>query len=487
MKGRFFKNLAAYSVADILGKSVLLLLSPILTRELTHFQYGAIPLLTACWSILSVAQYGGFDFAFQMFRVQTTDPIERERIRVTASLMAAACLLLLWFIITGFAMTTDVVTTFAQVSKWELLFYLLAIIPASLAYWTIYVFRFLHLAMPYVRINLLSKVASVLIAVPFIMMAEQQNRLMVMWAVIFVCQALTLFWVYREYKTFDLRLDRNYFSKELAWRMFRFGAAFIPSTLIYASTIYVDRMIMGMYSTVDQVAILGLAVTLSSGILMVKSWFSMVWDPQLLEWLASKNPQFYLPKLQRAIPTITVVFLFLTILSKLWSKEIIDFVYPEHFSEVARLIPIFVLAGGTSVLTLVAIASAIIKNTARFRIHIYTAALIANVVTAIIFIPVFGLLGAALGTLAGELFILIAWIVIGKYVWKNLDLNWSFALLSVLLTFVFIFFYEPGHLFSSFAERTGLTVLLFAVTGWIVHRSNIFQLMVSRQKVTLNP
>jgi O-antigen/teichoic acid export membrane protein len=483
MEGRLLKNLAAYSVADILGKSILLLLSPILTRQLTHFQYGAIPLLTACWAILSVAQFGGFDFAFQMFRVQTTDEREREKIRITASIMAAAWLFLFWLVIVGFAMGTDLVVNFAQVDRSELIFYLLAIIPASLAYWSIYVFRFLHLAMPYVRINLLSKVASVVIAIPFIIMAEQENRLMVMFAVIFVCQTATLIWVYKEYKTFNIHFHLTYFSKDLAVKMFKFGAAFIPSTVIYASTIYVDRMIMGLYSTVDQVAILGLAVTLSAGILMMKSWFSMVWDPQLLEWLATKNPAFYLPKLQRAIPAITLAFLSLTILAELWSGEIIRFVYPEHFAEVADLIPFFVLAGGASVLTLVAISTAIIKNTSRLRLQIYSGALASNIVVAIIFIPRLGLTGAALGTLLGEIFILISWIIIGKYAWKNLNLNWSFSIVAITLTFLFILFYEPGYLTSSLLERVGLTVFLLLAAGWAIRKSKLFDFITLRQKV----
>lgn len=483
MRSRFLKNLAAYSVADILGKSILLLLSPILTRQLTHFQYGAIPLLTACWAILSVSQYGGFDFAFQMFRVQTTDEKERERIRITGSLMAAAWLFLFWLAISSFSLISDVVINFAQVTRWELLFFLLGLLPASIAYWTIYVFRFLHMAMPYVRINLLSKVASVVIAVPPIMMADQEDRLLVMFVVIFVCQALTLLWVFREYKTYNLHLNLDYFSKDLAVKMFRFGVAFIPSTLIYASTIYVDRMIMGLYSTVDQVAILGLAVSLSAGILMVKSWFSMVWDPQLLEWLATKNPQFYLPKLQRVIPAITLTFLSLAILAKLWSDEIINFVYPEHFAEVAELIPFFVVAGGASVLTLVAIACAIIKNTPRFRIQIYSAALIANIITAVIFIPKLGLVGAALGTLVGEVVILISWIIIGKYGWKNLDLDWGFALFAFLATFLFIVLYEPGFLLPAFLERSAVSLLLFATAGWLARRSHIFDFLTKRQNV----
>ena len=477
-KGLFFKNLAAYSVADILGKSILLLLSPILTRQLSHFQYGSIPLLTALWAIISVAQYGGFDFAFQMFRAQTTNVEERERIRVTGTVMATFALLCFWFVFAGFSLLTDVVINFAQVTRLELLFFLLALIPSSLAYWSIYVFRFMHLAMPYVRINLLSKVISVLTAVPFVILAEQENKLLVMFVVIFIGQSLSLIWVYREYKVLGIPVSKEYFSKDLASKMFKFGLAFIPSTLIYASTIYVDRMIMGVYSTVDQVAILGLAVTLSAGILMVKAWFSMVWDPQLLEWLATKNPQFYLPKLQTVLPVLTILFCSLTLLAKLWSGVVIDFVYPPHFSEVASLIPYFVMAGGASVLSLVAISCAIIENTARFRVQIYSGALIANVVTAIVLIPRIGLKGAAIGTLVGELFVLFSWIVIGKYLLKNLNLKWTFSLLLLLVTFLFIATYEPGLITTyPFIEQITLTFILFVVLAMVLRKSKFHKLL----------
>jgi O-antigen/teichoic acid export membrane protein len=467
---RFFKNLAAYSIADLLGKSILLLLSPILTRLLTHEQYGSIPLLAASWAILAVIQFGGFDFAFQMFRAQTIDEHERERIRITATVMSSAFLFVFWIGLAIFALTTDVVTSFAAVSKIELLFFLLAIIPASLAYWSIYVFRFMHLAIPYARINLLTRVVSIVIALPFIYMAKQEDRLLAMLMVIFISQALSLLWVATEYKMLNLPIyKKDFFSKELAGRMFRFGIVFFPSTLIYSSTIYVDRMIMGYYSTIDQVAILGLAVTLSTGILMIKGWFSMVWDPQLLDWLATKNPKFYLPKLQLSMGFLVIIFASITLLSKLWSKEFVDLVYPPHFAGVSDLIPYLVMAGSVSVLTLVAIASAIIQNTARFRTLIYSGALLTNIFTAITLIPHLGLKGAAIGTLLGETFVLLSWIVIGKLVWKNLDLNWTLPLFALIIIFLFIHFYSPGYFLSRLTEQlffTGAIFLVLLFTGW---------------------
>lgn len=478
VKSTFLKNFLTYSLADILGKSILLILSPLLTRLLTPFQYGALPILTSIWAIISIIQYGGFDFAYQMFRAQTLDEREREKIRVTSTKMAWLFLIGFWLIFSVVTLSTDLLTEFAGITKLELLFFLLAIVPSSIAYWSVFVFRFMHHALPYVRINLLSKVASILVSIPFILAAPQKDRLLVMLIAIFVAQSLSLIWVYIEYSKLGLKVAPTaLFSRKLAKQMFLFGIAFFPSSLIYSSTVYVDRVIMGYFTTVDMVAILGLAVTLSTGVLMLKSWFSMVWDPQLLEWLATKNPKKYLPKLQSIIPVLSTFFFSLSLLSKLWGSEIMELIYPPHFSPVAELIPFYVLAGGFSVLTLIAIACVIIANTPKFRITIYSTALLVNVLLAIILIPRIGLKGAALGTMAGEFVILLIWIFVGKYVLKNLDLDWSYSILLAFGVFMAILFYEPITNLNPILEKMGLSLLIILALFRSLIKFRLFELL----------
>lgn len=457
--GKTLKNLLVYSVADILGKSILLILSPILTRILTPSQYGAIPLLTSIWAILSIIQYGGFDTAFYMFRAQTTDEREREKIRITSSTMGVLFLTSFLLLLSGIALSTNWITQYAGVTQLELIFFLLGLLPSAIAYLAIFIFRYLHLSMPYVRINLISKVFSVVVSVPFMIMTPQQDRLLVMFVVIFVTQMLTLIWVYREFYNLKIPLfERTLFSRSLARKMFIFGIAFFPSSLIYSCSVYVDRIIVGYFSDPAKVAVIGLSVSLASGVLMLKSWFSLVWDPLLIEWLATKRADYYLPKLQRVIPFVSATFFCLAILAKLWATFFIDFIYPAHFHEVAEIIPILILAGGVSVLTLIAIATVVIDNTSRFRIQVNLLALTLNIIVAIWLIPRVGIKGAALGTLTGELVVLISWIFVGKFYLKNLNLDWLTSGSVAVAVLIFVLFYENSFFGYESAPSVIITI-----------------------------
>jgi uncharacterized membrane protein YbaN (DUF454 family) len=80
-----------------------------------------------------------------------------------------------------------------------------------------------------------------------------------------------------------------------------------------------------------------------------------------------------------------------------------------------------------------------------------------------------GTLGAVLGTLASEIFILIAWVVLGKMILKNLNLHWGIPLILGGFSIFFVTFYKPGILWAGniLLERTVFTAI-FMVTAFYV-------------------
>ena len=92
--------------------------------------------------------------------------------------------------------------------------------------------------------------------------------------------------------------------------------------------------------------------------LLLKGWFSLVWDPHLVEWLSTGNPEIYMPKLQVAQTVLSVVFL--TIARSLGHIKQLGGtinVYPAYYNPVARMIPYIILTATCSVLSLVAVAT----------------------------------------------------------------------------------------------------------------------------------
>ncbi|MDE0471051.1 MAG: hypothetical protein OXH57_03850 [Ekhidna sp.] len=475
---RIIKNLVTYSVGDILSKGILLMVSPILTRIFTLQQYGTIPLFMALWGIISVLQYGAMGVSYPIFMAQTNDVLERERIRITGTIVALFAFFLVWISFFLISMTTSYVINYVHTTRSELLFFLFGLIPTSVVCWGTYVFRFQHLALPYVRITLINKVLSVLVAVPFLFLVPEKDRLVVFLIIVFLVNMLSILWMIREFRLSKLDfISMSLFDGKLAKKMISYGIRFIPSMILYSGTASIDRILVGYFASNVEVGILGLALQLSAGVLMVKSWFSLVWDAHLIEWIATKDPKVYMPKLRHTLTLVTLSFFSLVLLSKLWSQHVVDILYPESYQEIGDFIPLIALSGAISVLTLIAVATAIIENTPKYRIRIHSFAFVVNITAGIILIPRIGIEGAIYGTMLSELAILVSWIVIGKYLLKNLQISWSISILVGLFTLLFISFYQLGSIINTLVDQLCLTVLLVAGVAFLVYKNKYYLLL----------
>lgn len=468
---RLGKNMAIYASADLLGRSIGLLTSPIMTRLLTPKQYGASPLLAAVWAMVVLAQYGGMDWAYPFFRSQDTEDKHQREILVTASIVATFSAFMVWG---GFCLVAFVGPWFedyAGVNKLELSLFLLGLAPAALTGWYLYMLRFMHQALPFARVNLLGRVVSVIVALPLLLLVVQKDRLSVMFAVSFVVQLFASGWALWELRRIRAwPYVRNLFLPGLSRQMLRYGIVLVPSGLIYSISFVADRLLLGWFAGPEQVAILALAISIGSLALMLKSWFALVWDPHLVEWVSTKDPKVYQPKLQTALVGLSVVFFSLTCLSAIWSDWVVTFLYPPYYTQTIRLIPILILTGACSVLSLVAIATALIAHTPKYHLPIYTCALLINITIGVLTIPKLGALGAVLGTLSSEIFILTSWVTLGTFKLKNLNLNWSITVILGGFSIFFIIFYKPGILLQSqhLLERLLATLIFITLAIYLL-------------------
>jgi O-antigen/teichoic acid export membrane protein len=466
---RLGKNLIIYAGADLAGKSIGLLTSPILTRLLTPEQYGANALILATWGTVTWLQYGGMDNALPFFLAQSDQESHKKQVLATSTylttfwcpIFVALCILA--------AMTTPYLRNLLEISPLELGFFLLGVIPLGMMGWYLYLLRYLHQALSFARVSLLGRVAPVLLAIPALFLVSQGQRLAVMFAACSLGQILAFAWCLKELKLAGAwPYQAPIFSRTLARRMFAYGIILVPASVTYSVIAVADRLLVGWFAGPKEVALLALAISLGSVALLLKGWFSLVWDPHLVEWLSTGNPEIYLPKLQLAQTVLSAVFLTVAGLSAVWSDWVVQLIYPAYYYPVARMIPFIILTAACAVLSLVAVATVVIVNSPRYHLPIYLAGLALNVAIASLTIPKWGAFGAVLGTLASEFFILAVWVTLGKCIFKNLNLNWRLTLIFALLTAVFITLYHPGVLLEArqLYERGILTLLL--LTGLAV-------------------
>lgn len=472
---RFLRNFSTYAIADILGKSVLLLISPFLTRLLTPAQYGSLVLFNALWALVSVLQFIGMDAAFEIYRADTKDESKRALIQGSATRSVYLGFTVLWIVFFASSMTPPV-RNYLGINSTEALFLTLGLIPLFITYWTTYVFRYNHLAGPFARINYLVRTICPVLSLPLLVYFSVPNRLAGFAGIVLGLQLISMLWVWREARKYKLPyLQKQYFSPELAKEMMWFGIPFIPSTILYSLTFYSDRLIVGYWLSTEKAAVIGLATQLAMFVGVIKGWFSLTWNPTMVELLATKDPSIYIPKLNSAIKFISLVFFSMTLLSKIWADDLITIIYPPSFAEVGDLIPIISLSITLSSLMLVMMATQLLKKTSKFRNWVFGGGFLLNVVVCIGTIDKLGVKSAVLGIWAAELFILISYVFIAEYVFKNLVLKIRLPILISIAMMIFISAFEFGVFFSIYVEKIGLTIIVVSVAAtWVAYVAKQF-------------
>ncbi|MBW3539427.1 MAG: oligosaccharide flippase family protein, partial [Planctomycetes bacterium] len=366
----------------------------------------------------------------------------------------------------------------AQASQRELLLFSAGLLPLALVGWYSCVFRYLHRAGAYAAMNLALKVGSVLIALPLMLATPQERRLEVLFSATLIVGLGCTAWGIWKFK----RLDRAAysgagFSSGTARTMFWCGIVMVPGAAVYAFSSVADRLIVQWFHGPAEVGILALSFGLAAPVFALKTWFAMVWDPHLVELVATGDRHACRERLQRTIPALLLAFMPLSVLAAVWSDPVVRLLYTENYHRAADLVPYLVLSTGVSVLSLVAVGTIFIASTPRYHPWVFGLGLLVNCGVGLAFVPRWGALGAIVGTLWSEIVILGGWVFLGRVWLGNLKLDWRPAVLVICVTGVFVALYEPGAFLgneSIAGERMLVTLAGVAVAAAAMRRAGVW-------------
>ncbi len=461
----FLRNVGIYAAADILGAGIGLITSPISTRLLTQEQYGALPLLSAVWAVVALVQYFGMDWAFPYFRSQAGH--DSTKVLASATILASLGGIAVWGLFFAVNMLNPWLREYAEISSLELGLFLLGILPGTLLNWYLYILRYENQAMAFARISLIGRTLATATALPVMAMVPQEWRLVAALGIGSSVSLIAVGWALRELRNLNLSVyDRAAWSLDLSGTMLRYGLLLVPGGMVYSMTTVVDRLLVGWFLGPQGNAILALTLAIGGTALLLKLWFARAWDPKMIEWLRSRDPEIFMPRLQFGVSGLLLVMLPLPVLAALWIKPLVYLIYPPQYNSIVSLIPALISSGVISTFSLIAVATVLIANTARWHLPIYGAALILNAVLGILIIPSYGVFGAVLGTLAAEAFILVAWILLGVKVYRNLTLQWWPCLLLLSVVSAFSCFYFPGMFMPNAPTLERLALSALVVLAW---------------------
>lgn len=465
---RFGRDFFAYAGADVLGAAVGLALSPVFTRLYSTEQYGAISALGAVWGFVGLAQFAGMDSAYPMARAQSAEPAVRARLVATASLVALASAGLLVAVFALVGVGRGLLESYAGVTGGEALAFSAALLPAALMAWLYSLLRYELRAGACARVGLIGKVAGSVLLVPALWWAAAENRL---WIAFLVTGATTLLaagiagW---EARRAGLQwFAPAEFERERAAALLRHGLVLVPAGALYAASSVLDRLLVTSLHGPAETATLALALRLGSIAVMMRTWFALVWDPRLMEWIARLPREELMAKLDGAVRQVARVGALAVLLAALWSEPLVGWLYPAAYGQTGKLVPWIAFGAAISALSLVAVATVTMAQKPRWYFPVYGGGLAANLAVGLALVPYWGAMGGVAGAVAGEIFILGAWIALGRWQLRNLPLSWLPRVGLLALAGAFVAIHRPGWLLPAapWSERSLLTLLFVGVLG----------------------
>jgi O-antigen/teichoic acid export membrane protein len=461
--------MAVFSVVELAGIAVGLVTAPITTRLLTLEQYGALPLLGAVWAVITVLQFGGMETAFILCQARASH--DARAVTVTTSLVAAASLAIVWLAFAAVCLLSPWLYSLASVTSLEMAAFLVWILANGMVAWQLHLLRFMHQAVRYARVTLIVRIASVIFALPAMYVVTQEYRLAVGLLVYAIFGWVSLMLAVREVRASGgAPYERAHWDSSLVRPMLGTGLSLAPAAFVYALFSVTDRLLLGSYTTPADVAVFALAGAVAGAALVFKLGFARTWDPYMLEWVTTRDEQKYLPRLQLGLDVIAFALPLGTILALVWSEPLFRWLFPPAYARAAEVTPILVLAGLVSTLALVCIATETISGRTRYRLPIYVFGLAINAAVCIGFIPRYGVVAAAYGTLAGEIAIVLLWIVVGQWILGNLRLRWTSVAVSAAIALGLAAWYAPGSLMLNRGAELLVVTALCIGLGWFVAR-----------------
>lgn len=465
---RFGRDMVIYASADLLGSSIGLVLSPVFTRLFTPAQYGAQAALSAIWSFVCLAQYAGMDSAYPFFRVRTSDEHERRRVMVTATFLAVVSALIVsgGFAVVG--LVSDVVVGFAGVSRRDVAAFVLTLAPGAWMAWFLTLMRFERRASAFARVSLLGRVVGALALVPALTFAAQEDRLALGFVITGAATLMAAGLGWRELARAGLTpWAPALFAPAEAKAMLRYGLVLVPAAALYAASTALDRLLVTWFAGPEETSVLALALRLGAVAVMLRTWFALVWDPQLMDWIATMPREQLVPRLNHAAGLIARVTVLIVTLAALWTGPVVTLLYPAAYAATIPLVPWIVFAAGVSALSLVAVATITIARQPRWCLPVYAVGLLANLAVGVWAVPRFGAAGAVAGVVSGEICVFVCWVLLGRQRLRNLPLAWTSRVALVATAAVFVAWYRPGFVVAEWpwAERIGLTAGIVAIVG----------------------
>jgi O-antigen/teichoic acid export membrane protein len=399
---RLGKHSAIYGLGGLVSRILAVLLLPLYTRYLTPSDYGKVETLIALTTVIGIVLRMGIHAAFFRFYFDSADPEHRRLVLRTSFwfTMATATAGLL----AGLALSTPISDLlFGSSDDSELVMAAFVGLWAGMNYEQLTsLFRVEERSTAFVSASL-ANVLLTIGATLLLVVALDQGPIGVI--VGNFTGTLLVYAVLLGYRREQLGLQ---FDRGLLREMNRFGIPLIPTALFLWVTNFSDRLFLVQLADTTEVGLYSVGVRIASAMVLLLTAFRLAW-PAFAYSIEDER---------EARSTYAFVLTYLVLLTTwvatglaLLSPWIVDLIADPDFAESSRVVgPLAFAAVAFGAYIVVVIGVGRARRT-QFNWVVTGAAAAVNVALNLILIPSYGMMGAAVATVAAyaTMFVGMAW------------------------------------------------------------------------------
>ena len=386
---------AIYGVADVVPYLVNFLLLPVFTTYLTPADYGALSILLLFGVLTKIFFRFGFDSGF--FRIYYEQKTARDKktlattlfvtVFAVSSTLFSLCVVLAaplsrWLLgveLTGTATATWVILVVA-----DTLLNTFAFIPMNL-------FRILEKPVSFTVMTLIRSFVN--IGLKVFLVVSGWGVAGILWADVISSFVFVL--------ALSPTLVRNLtftFSSSMLRSAAAFGLPKVPHGLAHQILNFSDRKLIEIFLALSASGLYHIGYMLGTGVKFFLAAFELAWGPWVYAQLGKPDAARTLARVATYAFAAAVAC---GLLNAVFGRELLWLMVKPDFHDAHSVIPIVVLAYVTQgVFALTSVGIGISKQTMHYPVMTLSAAL-ANIILNILWIPRFGIEGAAWATVVG--------------------------------------------------------------------------------------
>jgi O-antigen/teichoic acid export membrane protein len=216
-----------------------------------------------------------------------------------------------------------------------------------------------------------------------------------------------------------------------------YGVPFVPASVAYWVFSSADRVMLKSMSSLENVGIYTVAVSLGAVMNLVASVVGQAWSPHAVKTYEEDQEKAKILYI-KFLKVLIAMALFLIFCASMLGKEIISFIFPSSYSNVFYPMIFLLIGSGLQITTQVTATGISLAKKTIYLVYITLFISVVNILLNYILIPIYTVNGASFATMISYLLLTFIYTIVSqKFFYLNYDYMY---IVKALLLLGVIFF-----------------------------------------------